>query len=170
MICVINFFRRVFRLLKEIIGGTIFAFLVTCAPFVGISFYNFEQVKYVLLAAKKTTFFLFRLVYCICFVFKTATELSLEDAIAIIFSLLTIFCSLAWPFLLCLFATFATERIKSIDLTVYNGDWLNYPPHLHKHIVLIIAQSRTNIGFNGFQIFDCDLETFAKVRDGLPFL
>lgn len=67
--------------------------------------------------------------------------------------------------LLCYYGTIATERIRSIDLTIYNANWLNYPPDSRKHIILIIAQCQSNhINFNGFNMFSCNLEIFGKVH------
>lgn len=39
-----RYFQRIFGMLKEINSGTIFAHLVMCAPFLGISFHNLEHV------------------------------------------------------------------------------------------------------------------------------
>lgn len=135
-------------MLKEINSGTIFAYIVTCAPFLGISFHNFEQVRNSLSLLES---------YFVFFLLKSVTELlSFEDA-------------LAWPFFLCHYGTCATERIRSIELTVYGANWLDYPLGLRKHIILVIAVSRSNISFNGFGIFGCILEIFAKVRVSLSF-
>lgn len=95
--------------------------------------------------------------------FQSNAGMSLDGLAKIVFSLVAVSCSLIWPFLLCHFGTFSTERIRSIDLTVYNANWLNYPPELRKYIIPIIAQSRSKINFNGFNLMSCSLEAFAKV-------
>ena len=89
--------------------------------------------------------------------------MSLDGVAAIIFALVAVSCGLIWPFLLCHYGTFATDRIRSIDLIIYNANWLAYPPELRKYIILIIAQSRSKINFNGFNLVSCTLEAFAKV-------
>lgn len=53
--------------------------------------------------------------------------MSLEGATKIIFAIVFVSCGLMWPFLLCNCGTFATERIQSIYLTVYNANWFDYP-------------------------------------------
>lgn len=100
---------------------------------------------------------------------KSAKGLSFEDLIVTVTSILTIFCALLWPFLLCHYGTFATERIRSLNRTVYNANWVDYPIDLRKHIILIIAQSQSDITFNGFGILSCNLEIFGKVRKGFVF-
>lgn len=89
--------------------------------------------------------------------------MAIEDAATIIFAVVVLSCGLIWPFLLCHHGTFATERIRSIDSIVYNANWRNYPPELQKYFILIIAQSQSNINFNGFNLLSCSLEAFAKV-------
>lgn len=87
-----------------------------------------------------------------------------EGAVTIIFATVVVSCGLIWPFYLCHYGTHATDHIRSIDLSIYNAKWLHYPPELRKHVILIIAQSRSKIKFNGFNLIGCTLEAFANVR------
>lgn len=73
-------------------------------------------------------------------------------------------CGLIWPFLFCHFGTIATERLQSFDIIAYNANWFDYPSDLRKFIILITAQSRTKINFNGLGLIGCNLEIFGKVR------
>lgn len=89
--------------------------------------------------------------------------MTLEGAGTVIFAAVVLSCGLFWPFLFCHYGTIATDCIRSIDLASYNANWLDYPPELRKYIIPIIAQSRSKINFNGFNLLSCSLEAFAKV-------
>lgn len=101
--------------------------------------------------------------------FQSDAGMSSESIATIIFAVVVVACGLIWPFLLCHYGTFATERIRSIDLTVYNANWLDYPLDLRKYIILVITQSQSKINFNGFSLISCSLEAFAKVLYILAF-
>lgn len=88
---------------------------------------------------------------------------SAEGIAAFIFGIAVVSCGLMWPFIMCHYGTHATERIQSIDLAVYNADWLHYPPDAQKWIILIMVQSQTDICFNGFNLVGCNLQKFTKV-------
>lgn len=157
---------RVFDKLTNIFSGTIFALIAMSASNLGIAFFNLEHVRNpIFISLKDNSINNHRSV--LFGFFESGAGLSFEGAAKTIFSLVVICCGLTWPFFLCHYGTFATERIRSIDQTVYNANWPDYPPDVRKYIILIIAQSRSNVNFNGFKILSCNLEIFAKVRKDL---
>lgn len=72
-------------------------------------------------------------------------------------------CGLFWPFLFCLYATFAIQRIHDIGEFTYAFEWYNYPLNLQKTMILIIVRSQERIEFNGLNFFHCNMEVFGKV-------
>lgn len=71
--------------------------------------------------------------------------------------------SLFWPFIYCYFATFATVRISSINMAVYDSIWYRYSLSLRKYTILIIARSQQPVYFTGFNLIRATLESFAIV-------
>ena len=79
-------------------------------------------------------------------------------------------CGLAWSFLHCYFATFATERISSTGDAVWSTNWFDYSPEMRQYVPLIIARSQKPALFTGFNLMPCTLEMFGKVRIILIFV
>lgn len=77
--------------------------------------------------------------------------------------LVALFASLMWPFILCYFSTITTNRLLSLGFIAYDSNWHEYPPHLRKHIILIIKRSQKPALFSGFEIIHSTLNTFAQV-------
>lgn len=86
------------------------------------------------------------------------------DWLMIGFHIVAMFTSLIWPYLFSYFATFVTNRISFIGDTAYNTNWFDYPTKLQEHFILIIARSQGNAHFTGFNLIQCTLENFAKVK------
>lgn len=81
----------------------------------------------------------------------------------ILFTLATIVCSLFWPFLICKFATEATDRVVATGFDAYDCDWFDLPPKLQEHMVLIILRSQDPPKFTGLNIVYCTLAVYGKV-------
>lgn len=79
------------------------------------------------------------------------------------FYVLSVVSTLFWPFLLCHFATVATERINDIGYTAYDCNWFDLPMDFRKCMILIILRSEETIQFTGLNLCSCTLETFGKV-------
>lgn len=73
-------------------------------------------------------------------------------------------CALIWPFLMCLFGTFATDRIESIGDIAYDSNWYEYPKEIRMHVMLIILRSQEPVYFMGFGVVRATLEVFGKVN------
>lgn len=71
--------------------------------------------------------------------------------------------ALLWPWLMCYYATIATDRIESLGHNAYDSNWYDYPAKLRKHIVLIIVRSQEQVIFTGLNLMGCTLEVFGMV-------
>lgn len=83
------------------------------------------------------------------------------------FGLSSLFCSLMWPFMVCYFATYVTDRISSIGQIVYNSNWEDLTPKMRTNLLLVIVRSQKPMYFTGFDLILCTLETFGTVRTKL---
>lgn len=97
------------------------------------------------------------------FIFDIFCFQSTFDLTPFLLNIICMICSLAWSYLLCKFATLATEYIASLGDFAYNSNWYDYPPQLQKYMVLVIARSQEPIYFSGFSLVRCTLEVFGKV-------
>lgn len=79
------------------------------------------------------------------------------------FNLCCVLCSLTWPFLICYFATMATNCMASIGNNAYDLNWYNLPTKLQKFIILIILRFKQPPHFTGLNLIQCKLENFGKV-------
>lgn len=85
------------------------------------------------------------------------------DVFVIIDGFLVVY-ALTVPFILCYFATHASETLQANDDVVYEGiSWYHLPASLRKKVWMIIIQSQTPVSLNGFNIIQCTLTTFAEV-------
>lgn len=75
--------------------------------------------------------------------------------------------SLLWPFILCYFSTFTTNRLTSLGFIAYDSNWHEYPPKLRNHMILIIKRSQKPALFSGFRIIHSTLDTFAQVSGNI---
>lgn len=144
-------------MLSETYTGSMFALMVMNAPYLGISFYNLEHVRNPGFNLQSTFYY-----HCFDF-FQSGAGMSLEGAGRIGFPIVVLVSGLLWPFFLCHFGSFTTERIRSIDETVYNANWFDYPADVRKYIILVMVRTRSNINFSGFNMISCNLEVFGKV-------
>ena len=79
------------------------------------------------------------------------------------FYVLSVVSTLFWPFLICHFATVATDRINDIGYTAYDCDWFDLPIDFQKCMILIILRSEESIQFTGLNLCFASPETFGKV-------
>lgn len=75
--------------------------------------------------------------------------------------------SLMWPFTLCYFSTFTTNRLASLSFSAYDSNWPEYPIELRKHIILLVKRSQKPANFYGFNLIHSTMETFAQVNRAL---
>lgn len=68
------------------------------------------------------------------------------------------------PCLFCYFASSATDRISSIQRTVYELNWYDYSIDLQECFILIMAQPQQPVYFEGLGMVRCTLDCFGKVK------
>lgn len=64
----------------------------------------------------------------------------------------------------CYYGKLATDSFEKMADSLYMSNWMRFPIHLQKHLILIIQNSRRPIEYQGFfAVFTVNLETFTKV-------
>lgn len=75
--------------------------------------------------------------------------------------------SLSWMFPYCYFGSKMTTTFAGIGESVSAAEWYNYPDDVQKCLTLIIMRSQKPMVFNGWNMFGCNLETYAAVMKSL---
>lgn len=124
-------------------------------------FFSVHEIRFFSFVSPSTHFF-HRQICSFLFLFPSQSTSDLSPQF-ILYDTLCIVSSLAWPFLFCYFATFATGRISSIGNVVYSSNWYNFPPNTRKYVTLVIARSQQPLYFSGLGLIRCTLELFGNV-------
>lgn len=71
----------------------------------------------------------------------------------------------AFPFLLCYFATNITQNLLSVADGAYNNiSWYRLPPNQAKYVMLIVGRAQVPAYIRGFKLVYCTLDSFANVK------
>lgn len=70
-----------------------------------------------------------------------------------------------WMFVYCYFGTHITMALNDIGIAVHESNWYNYPIQVQQALGLTIARARIPFIFKGLKMFNCNLETFLKVKE-----
>lgn len=81
------------------------------------------------------------------------------------FNVSAVLSSLTWPFLICFFATMATNCVASIGINAYGLNWYDFPAKLQKYIIMIVLRSQQPAYFSGLNLIFCTIETFGNVSN-----
>lgn len=72
--------------------------------------------------------------------------------------------ALGMPFILCYFATQASENVQSIGDSAFDDlSWFRLPTNLRRKIWMIILRSQSPVHFMGLKLIPCTLEMFTVV-------
>ncbi|XP_055299416.1 odorant receptor 4-like [Sitodiplosis mosellana] len=70
---------------------------------------------------------------------------------------------LAILFIYCYFGNELSAKASEVSMTVYNAEWYHYPLTLQKLTPLIIQRAQCPVIIDGFKLFSCTLENYAKI-------
>lgn len=71
--------------------------------------------------------------------------------------------------LFCGMGQLVTNQSYMISMAAYTGNWYQYPAHLKKYIIMIIAYSQQDYHLTAMGYIKCNLENYKKVRFSLFF-
>lgn len=67
-----------------------------------------------------------------------------------------------WPY--CSYASSVTVKIQHTAVATFQTHWYNFPLKLQKNIKIIIAFGQIIRKVDGYNLLNCDLEGFVKVK------
>lgn len=70
---------------------------------------------------------------------------------------------ISFVYVLCSLGSNVSYNYNKMSNVLYNTDWYLLPLNQHKSIIPIIRQNQIHFSLDGFNMFDCSLETFTKV-------
>lgn len=80
---------------------------------------------------------------------------------------MTVFASFVGIFAIlpyCYYASVVTLKIQHTAVATFESHWYDLPIHLQKNIKMIIAFGQVQRKVNGYDLLNCDLEGFMKVK------
>lgn len=154
-------------MLADVNSVSIFALLPINSIFVSCSLYDFEAVI-IFIYFYDTIFTLQEKIHVLnCFFFFSfIIKATIDFSIWIfVFNVSAVLSSLTWPFLICFFATMATNCVASIGINAYGLNWYDFPAKLQKYIILIMLRSQHPPYFSGLNFIFCTIENFGNVSN-----
>ena len=71
-------------------------------------------------------------------------------------------------YLPCYFSDVINEQLQAIAEVIYSdSDWLEHPPELRRHLLMIMRTSQQPVFFSAFglRVLTCSMENFTTVSD-----
>lgn len=87
-----------------------------------------------------------------------------------IMCIVCIIVSLLVTFPYCYTASIAFERIQSLNASVFNTIWYKLPVKYQHYIKMILMPSQNARELSGYNLINCSLEFFLKVKEWFGFL
>lgn len=66
-------------------------------------------------------------------------------------------------FVHCLYGKLATAQFDKLPTYLFESNWQNLPLNLRKYYILMLANTKQPLYFDGFGVLILNLETFTKV-------
>lgn len=85
-------------------------------------------------------------------------------SINIVFLILVVLMSSGSVFFYCFIGTFTTTQFFNFGDITYESLWYKFPVNLQKFLPMIIENAHVPCIYNGYNIIDLNLITFAKVK------
>lgn len=96
--------------------------------------------------------------------FNQMLQVIKEGSINIVFLILVVLMSTGNVFFYCFIGTFTTAQFFNFGDITYESMWYKFPVRLQKYLPMIIENAHIPCIYNGNNIIDLNLMTFAKVN------